>query len=44
MGKETYLEQVRKVTNSSHYYRLLGMEVTEIKGGSPESKCHLNKT
>ena len=33
MGKETYLEQVRKVTNSSHYYRLLGMEVTEIKEG-----------
>lgn len=33
MGKETYLEQVRKVANSSHYYRLLGMEVTEIKGG-----------
>ena len=33
MGKEIYLEQVRKVANSSHYYRLLGMEVTEIKGG-----------
>jgi acyl-CoA thioesterase len=33
MGKETYLEQVRKVANSSPYYRLLGMEVTEIKGG-----------
>lgn len=33
MGKETYLEQVMKVTNGSPYYRLLGMEVTEIKKG-----------
>ncbi len=33
MGKETYLEQVKKVANRSPYYRLLGMEVSEIKGG-----------
>jgi len=33
MGKETYLEQVRKVVNSSPYYRLLEMEVTEIRAG-----------
>jgi uncharacterized protein (TIGR00369 family) len=31
MGKERYLEQVRKVANNSPYYRLLGMEITEIK-------------
>ena len=30
MGKERYLEQVRKVANNSPYYRLLGMEITEI--------------
>ncbi|MGQ9645987.1 MAG: PaaI family thioesterase [Thermodesulfobacteriota bacterium] len=33
MQKEAYLEQVIKVANSSPYYRLLGMEVKEIKGG-----------
>jgi uncharacterized protein (TIGR00369 family) len=33
MGKKRYLEQVRKVATSSPYYRLLGMEVTEIKEG-----------
>jgi len=33
MGNERYLEQVRKVVNSSPYYRLLGMEVTEIREG-----------
>jgi len=33
MGNERYLEQVRKVVNSSSYYRLLGMEVTEIREG-----------
>jgi uncharacterized protein (TIGR00369 family) len=33
MGNERYLEQVRKVANSSPYYRLLGMEVTEIREG-----------
>jgi len=33
MGKEGYLKQVMKVANSSPYYRLLGMEVKEIKEG-----------
>lgn len=33
MGKEAYLKQVMKVANSSPYYRLLGMEVREIKEG-----------
>jgi acyl-CoA thioesterase len=33
MAKQTYLEQVMKVANSSPYYRLLGMEVKEIKEG-----------
>ena len=33
MGKETYLKQVMKIANSSPYYRLLGMEVKEIKEG-----------
>jgi len=39
MGKEKYLEQVRKVTNNSPYYQLLGMEVLEIKEG--ESKIQM---
>ncbi len=39
MEKEKYLEQVRKVTNNSPYYQLLGMEVTEIKEG--ESKIQM---
>ena len=33
MGKEAYLKQVMKAANSSPYYRLLGMEVKEIKEG-----------
>jgi acyl-CoA thioesterase len=33
MRKEAYLKQVMKVANSSSYYRLLGMEVKEIKEG-----------
>jgi len=33
MGKEKYLEQMRKLANGSPYYRLLGMEITEIKEG-----------
>lgn len=36
MVKQIYLEQVIKVANSSPYYRLLGMEIKEIKEG--ESK------
>jgi len=39
MRKEKYLEQMRKVSNSCPYYRLLGMEVTEIKEG--ESKIQM---
>ena len=39
MEKEKYLEEVRKVTNNSPYYQLLGMEVMEIKGG--ESKIQM---
>ena len=39
MGKEKYLEQIRKVANNSPYYRLLGMEVMEIKRG--ESKIQM---
>lgn len=39
MGKEKYLEQIRKVANKSPYYRLLGMEVMEIKEG--ESKIQM---
>jgi acyl-CoA thioesterase len=34
MGKETYLEQVRQVANRCPYYRLLGMEIKEIKEGA----------
>ena len=33
MLKQIHLEQVIKVANSSPYYRLLGMEVREIKEG-----------
>jgi acyl-CoA thioesterase len=33
MEKKRYLEEVGKVANSSPHYRLLGMKVTEIKGG-----------
>ena len=33
MVKQIHLEQVTKVANSSPYYRLLGMEVKEIKEG-----------
>jgi uncharacterized protein (TIGR00369 family) len=33
MGKVRYLEQVRKVANSSPYHRLLGIEATEIREG-----------
>jgi len=39
MEKEKYLEQVKKVTNNSPYYRLLGMEIMEIKEG--ESKIQM---
>jgi len=39
MRKEKYLEQIRKEVNNSPYYRLLGMEVTEIKKG--ESKVQM---
>jgi len=39
MGKEKYLEQVRKVANNSPYYQLLGMEIMEIKEG--ESKIQM---
>ena len=39
MGKKKYLEQLRKAANKSPYYRLLGMEVMEIKGG--ESKIQM---
>ncbi len=33
MEKENYLEQVKQVTNNSPYYKLLGMEIMEIKEG-----------
>ena len=33
MEKERYLEQVKKAANGSPYYRLLGMEITEIREG-----------
>ncbi len=33
MGKVRYLEQVRKVANSSPYHRLLEIEATEIREG-----------
>ncbi len=39
MEKEKYLEQVKKVTKNSPYYRLLGMEIMEIKEG--ESKIQM---
>jgi len=39
MGKEEYLEQVRKVVNNSPYCQLLGMEIMEIKEG--ESKMQM---
>jgi acyl-CoA thioesterase len=34
MAKRIHLEQVMKVANSSPFYRLLGMEVKEIKEGA----------
>ncbi len=33
MEKQNYLEQVKKVTNNSPYYKLLGMEIMEIREG-----------
>lgn len=33
MEKERYLEQVKRAANGSPYYRLLGMEITEIREG-----------
>ena len=39
MEKEKYLEQIKKVTNNSPYYQLLGMEIMEIKEG--ESKIQM---
>jgi uncharacterized protein (TIGR00369 family) len=39
MVKRIYLEQVIKVANGSPYYRLLGMEVKEIKEG--ESRVNM---
>jgi acyl-CoA thioesterase len=39
MGQEKYLEQIRKVTNHSPYYQLLGMEIMEMKEG--ESKIQM---
>jgi len=39
MEKERYLEQARKVAARSPYYRLLGLDVTEIKEG--ESTIHM---
>jgi len=39
MGKEKYFEQIRQVTNHCPYYRLLGMEVIEMKEG--ESKIQM---
>jgi len=33
MEKERYLEQVKRTANGSPYYRLLGMEITEIREG-----------
>ena len=39
MGKEKYLEEMRKVANNCPYYQLLGMEIMEIKEG--ESKLQM---
>ena len=39
MEKEKYLEKIKKVTNNSPYYQLLGMEIMEIKEG--ESKIQM---
>jgi len=39
MGKEKYLEQMRKEANNCPYYQLLGMEIMEIKEG--ESKIQM---
>ena len=39
MGKEKYLEQMRKEANNCPYYQLLGMEIMEIKEG--ESKIRM---
>ena len=33
MEEEEYLKKVREVANRSPYYRLLGMEVSEIRKG-----------
>jgi len=33
MEKEKYLELVKRAANGSPYYRLLGMEITEIREG-----------
>ena len=43
MEKKRYLEEVGKVANSCPYYRLLGMEVTEIKGGESRIQMTFKK-
>ena len=43
MGNERYLEKVRKATNSSPYYRLLGMKTTEITEGESWIQMHFRE-
>lgn len=43
MVKQIYLEQVIKVANGSPYYRLLGMEVKEIKDGESRIEMPFRK-
>jgi uncharacterized protein (TIGR00369 family) len=43
MVKQIYLEQVIKVANGSPYYRLLGMEVKEIKEGESRIEMPFRK-
>jgi uncharacterized protein (TIGR00369 family) len=43
MVKQIHLEQVIKVANSSPYYRLLGMEVKEIKEGKSRIEMPFKK-
>ena len=43
MEKEKFLEEMKKVATGSPYYRLLGMEVVEIKGGESRIKLRFKQ-
>jgi hypothetical protein len=43
MIEEKNLSRMSEVTSDSPHYRLFGMEVKEMSGEKPESKCLLNR-